>query len=87
MRYITATIGAIFIFVGVGIVCLLVGGFLPREFNHKIIKIPIGPIFFVKTNPTMLFAIPVAGFAAFHSYRSTLKRYAKPADDNSLSAH
>jgi hypothetical protein len=72
MRYITATVGAVLIFIAIIIVGFGVMMFLPPALVQPI-AVPLGPISF-SAPPSLLIAIAIAPMAALHSFRSTLKR-------------
>jgi hypothetical protein len=86
MKYITATIGAIFIFLGVLIVCIFGGAFVPADINPRI-TINLG-LFSVWGNLSVLVGVPLAIAAAIHTFRSTVRRYTinrdgpKPSESN-----
>jgi hypothetical protein len=80
MRYITATIGAVFIFVAVVLISILVNWFLPPTMQRPI-AISLGLISFWAT-PSILIGFPLAGTAAVHSFRSTLKRHQCKVEDS-----
>ena len=71
MRYITATIGEIFIFVGVFILSTFVVAMLPPIFST-----PIHLGVFYTNN---IFGVILGLLAAAGSFRATLRRYARPA--------
>ena len=75
MRYVTAIIGAVFIFLAVILIGFFVNAFLPPTMQRTT-RISFG-FFSVGGTPALLLGIPLAGFAAVHSFRSTLKRYAQ----------
>ncbi len=77
MRYITASIGAMFVFVGVILIGFVVTLFVPQL--QKPIAISLG-IFTASAPPVVLVALATALPAAIHSFRSTLKRYAEKAE-------
>jgi hypothetical protein len=54
MRYITATIGAIFIFIGVLFVCAV----LPWDLSHLKITVHLG-LFSVWATPSLLIGVPL----------------------------
>jgi hypothetical protein len=83
MRYITATIGAIFILVGVLIIGFFWGVLLPADINPRI-TINLG-LFSVWGNLSvvigMLIGVPLGIAAAIHTFRSTVRRSApKPPE-------
>ncbi len=79
MRYVTATFGAVFIFVAIILVGFLVNVFLPPPLQ-RVISLPLGPVF-ISANVSVLLGFALALPAAIHSFRSTLKREAKKADE------
>ena len=81
MRYVTATIGAIFIFVAIILVGFLVNAFLPPSLQ-QVITLPLGPVF-ISANVSVLLGFALALPAAIHSFRSTLKREARKAEERS----
>ena len=80
MRYITAAIGAVFIFIAIIAVGFGVTAFLPAALMRPI-ALPLGPFSFSGT-PSLLIAIAIAPLAALHSFRSTLKRYKEKSQAN-----
>jgi hypothetical protein len=78
MRYVTATIGAIFIFVAVIAIGFVVNAFLPPALQ-QVVTVPLG-VFFLRANPSVLIGLGLALPLAVHSFRSTLKREATKAD-------
>lgn len=78
MRYATATIGAIFIFLAVFALCLVLIAFLPPAFR-PVINLPLGQGFVWINNPLAFVGLLLAILSARHSFRSTLRRYAAKA--------
>ena len=83
MRYVTATIGALFIFAAVVLISFIVDAYLPPSMQQGI-KIPLG-IFMIWGTPALLVAVIIGGIAAVHSFRGTLKR--KTSDRGSESTN
>ncbi len=81
MQYITATIGAVFIFIAVVLIGLAAALYLPVELQRPV-TLPLGP-FSVTSNPSIFIAIAIAPLAAAHSFRSTIKRYAAKVQSTS----
>ena len=77
MHYLTATLGAVFIFAAVLVVSFLLNWFLPPGLQNPV-EINLGPIHIWGT-PSLLIGIPVALLAAVHSFRSTVRRGADDA--------
>jgi hypothetical protein len=76
MRYVTATVGAVFMFVAVLLVCLVTIAFLPPAFK-PVVRVGFVPWINVWiNNPLAFVGLGLAVLAAAHSFRSTLKRYA-----------
>jgi hypothetical protein len=76
MRYVTATIGAIFIFLGVVLISFVSHFFLPPALQQTM-TIPVIPGLFRIWGPPAVRIGVVAGIvAAALSFRSTLKRHA-----------
>ena len=80
MRYVTAVIGAIFIFIAIIAVGFGITAFLPAGLLRPI-TLPLGP-FSLSGTPSLLIALAIAPLAAIHSFRSTLKRYNEKARAN-----
>lgn len=78
MRYATATIGAIFIFIGVLLITGIIVAFLPPMFR------PWVNLGLVQTNNPL--GLILSALAAQHSFRSTLKHY-KAKDAAKLQAN
>jgi hypothetical protein len=78
MRYVTATIGAILIFVGCVVGCFVLTAFRPFQ---GVFTVSLGAITFTIRNPVAFAGIPLGLLAAAHSFRSTLKRYAIESKD------
>lgn len=85
MRYITATTGAIFIFAVMIVIGFLINAFLPPSLQ-RVITLPLGP-FFLRGNLSVLIGLALSLPLAVHSFRSTLKRYAVKAEENSSANH
>jgi hypothetical protein len=79
MRYVTATIGAAFIFVAAVVVGIVGNAFLPAALQRPA-NIPLGA-FSTRGTPALLAGIAVGALAAIHSFRSTVNRYAKKAEE------
>jgi hypothetical protein len=79
MRYVTATFGAILMFAGVSVMFAVACAYLPQNVNHSIITFYFG-WFFLRANPTVLIAIPLASLAGVWTFRATLKRYNSPGE-------
>jgi len=77
MRYVTATIGAVFIFVACSVVGFLLTAFEPFQ---GVVTLPLGVVT-ITGNPVFLVGIVVGIPAAVHSFRSTLKREANKAEE------
>jgi hypothetical protein len=73
MRYVTATVGAIFIFVAVIVIGIVVNIFLPPSLQ-RVVTVPLG-VFYVSANLSVLIGLGLSLPFAVHSFRSTLKRY------------
>jgi hypothetical protein len=80
MKYVTATIGAVFIFVAVVLVSMFANGFLPPALQRRML-VSLGFFGFGGT-PALLVGIALGSLAAVSSFRSTLGRYAMTADKN-----
>jgi hypothetical protein len=78
MRFVVATIGAVFIFVALLAIAFVVNAFLPPPLQRPI-AVPLGLVSIWAT-PILFVAIPLALVAAVHSFRSSLKRHA-PKDE------
>jgi hypothetical protein len=72
MRYVTATIGAIFIFVAVVVIGTVTNSFLPPAFQQPV-TILTG-VFGIGGTPALLIGIGLGSLAAIHSFRSTHSR-------------
>jgi hypothetical protein len=72
MRYITATLGALFIFLGVILVGFIANRFLPPALQQPVV-IPLGTVSFW-CSPSLLVGLALGTLAAVHSFRSTLSR-------------
>lgn len=81
MRYITAMIGAIFIFIAVILIGIVAVKFLPPAFE-PVITVPLG-VFYFRANLSVLIGFALAVPFAVHSFRSTLERYAIKAEEKS----
>ena len=79
MQYVTATIGAVLMFVGCVVGFFLLSAF--PVFQGKIM-VPLGSVSFTIENPIAFAGIPVGIFAAVHSFRSTLRRGAIKAENS-----
>jgi hypothetical protein len=76
MRYVTATIGAMFVFVAVLVVSFVLNAFVPPAFQAA--RLHLGAVV-VWGSPIVLLGFVVAVVAAVHSFRSSLKpRKRKP---------
>jgi hypothetical protein len=74
MRYITATVGALFLFVALSIFGLVLTAF---PILQGVLKISFGYLSLTFRNPIWLVG-PILGIiAGVHSFRATLKRYEK----------
>jgi hypothetical protein len=73
MRYVTATVGAIVIFVAVMVISIVINSFLPAAL-HAQLAVNFG-LFWLRSSPMLLVGAGAALLAATHSFRSTLKRY------------
>ncbi len=71
MRYFTATIGAILMFVACTIFGVVLTAF---PIFQGAVKLPLGLLNLTIRNPTWLAGIILGILAAVHSFRSTLKR-------------
>ena len=71
MRYVTALIGAVFMFVACVVGCFILTGF--RTFQGSL-TIPFGAASITIGNPVGFLGFPLGILAAIHSFRSTLKR-------------
>jgi hypothetical protein len=80
MRYVTATIGAIFIFAAVVLISFAVNLFLPPALQNGVV-IPLG-IITVWGTPALLAGIVLGIVGAVHSFRSTIKRSAVTRQDS-----
>ncbi len=78
MKYATATIGAVFIFVAVVVVSMFANGFLPAAFQRPVF-IVLGLFGFGGT-PALLVGLAIGSLAAVSSFRSTLGRHTVTAD-------
>jgi hypothetical protein len=85
MRYLTATIGAIFVFVAVILISVVANTFLPPTMQRPI-AISQGPLSIWGT-PALLIGVALAGLASAHSFRATLKRYPLKAGEKSHGEH
>jgi hypothetical protein len=72
MRYVTAFVGAVIVFAGCGVVCLVLTAF--PAFQGEM-TLNLGVARFTIRNPIALAGIPIGLLAAYHSFRSTLSRY------------
>ncbi|MFO0787928.1 MAG: hypothetical protein U0805_00625 [Pirellulales bacterium] len=81
MRYITAAGGAIFMFVGILLVCIIIGAFLLPTFQDPV-TVPFG-LFYISATPSLLVGTVLGIVGSIHSYRSTLKRYERKSAPNS----
>ena len=72
MRYITATLGAVFIFVAVIVIGFAINAFLPPALR-TVVTLPLG-IVYVRANLSVLLGLGLALPLAIHSFRSTMKR-------------
>ena len=85
MRYVTATLGAAFMFIAVALLGIVVVAFLHLDLV-PIVVVPLG-IFALWTNdPLILVCLLLASLAAWHSYRSTLRHYNKKSTASTLPA-
>jgi hypothetical protein len=82
MRYITATIGAIFIFAAVNVVCFVVNSYLPPALQAAVLFLNLGAVT-IWCTPALLVGMVLGVFAAASSFRSTLKRYELKAGEKS----
>jgi hypothetical protein len=82
MQYITAALGAIFMFLAIILIGCVVNAFLPPALQQKI-TIPL-LVFSIWGTPALLVGIVLGAIAALHSFRSTLKRYAIKAEKSRL---
>jgi hypothetical protein len=78
VRYFTATLGALLVFICCAVGCFILAAFRPFQFT---LTLTIGIGTFTIRNPIALAGLPIGVLAAIHSFRSTMKRYAK-ADEN-----
>jgi hypothetical protein len=74
MRYVTATIGAVLIFVGCVVGCFVLTAFPPFQ---GMLNLQVGTVRLSIRNPIAFAGLPIGVFAAVHSFRSTLKRAAR----------
>jgi TRAP-type C4-dicarboxylate transport system permease small subunit len=73
MRYVVATIGAIFIFVAAFVICAVACAIiLPEQFNQSRITIRLGWFYFW-ASPSVLIGGPLAMGAAILTFRATLR--------------
>jgi hypothetical protein len=72
MRYVTAKIGAIVIFVGCAVGAVILTAYRPFQ---GVLRISIGGFSIAISNPVALVGIPIGILAAVRSFRSTLKRF------------
>lgn len=77
MRYITAIVGALFIFVGIIVIGFGVTLLVPPLRQPIALPFALLPI---SAPPAIFVAFAIALPAAIHSFRSTLKRYAEKAE-------
>jgi len=80
MKYVTATVGAAFMFVACLIGGLVLTAVPPLQ---GVLVLPLGLITLSLHNPIWLVGPVVGIFAARHSFRSTLRRYEGAAEKNS----
>jgi hypothetical protein len=81
MQYVTATIGAIFMFAACLIGCFILTAFRPFQGS---LTVPLGASSFTIGNPIGFAGLPIGLFAAVHSFRSTLRREAIKAEKSRL---
>jgi multisubunit Na+/H+ antiporter MnhG subunit len=74
MRYIVATIGAVFVFIAAFLIILVLVALLPPAFR------PVVHLGFLWiNNPLALLGLALAALAAVHSFRSTVRHYEEKA--------
>ena len=77
MRYVTAFIGGLLVFIGVVLINLVLTPFLPVVLQ-RVVTLKLG-IFTYSGPVCVLIGVALGGIAATHSFRSTLMRYSKRA--------